>query len=146
MESLAQPAVSMVSALLVASILPLVILLVATELSLKFPLQRKNIGTVLAVIGVLEMLGFFMLSITIEEVIYRVPFSPRIIMVMQGSITLIGGLVMLFYAKPKRRDVERSLALSVEKQEMPLRQDENDQTAQMGAIDKIVTESEKEAT
>jgi hypothetical protein len=99
---LAQPTISIVSALLITSILPIVILLIATELSLKHPSQRKNIGTVLATIGVLELLGLFTLSITIEEVIYRIPFSPRIIMVMQGTITLIGGLVILFYAKSKK--------------------------------------------
>ena len=99
---MAQPAVSIVTALLITSILPLVILLIATELSLKFPSQRKSIGTTTSVIGVLEILGFFMLSITIEEVIYIVPFSPRIIMLMQGTLTLVGGLVILFYARSKK--------------------------------------------
>jgi hypothetical protein len=99
---LAQPTISIVSALLITSILPLVILLIATELSLKFPSQRKSIGTATSVISVLEILGFFTLSLTIEEVTYRTPFSPRIIMVMQGTITLIGGLVILLYAKSKK--------------------------------------------
>ena len=147
MENLAQPSISLVSSMLVTSILPLVILLIATELSLKFPSQRKSIGTATAAIGVLEILGFFMLSITIEEVIYRVPFSPRIIMVMQGSITMIGGLVILYYAKPKRISyLEKSIASSVEKQELPLRQDNSDQTAQMDNIDSIIIETEKETT
>lgn len=96
---MAQPSLSLVSALLITSILPLAILLIATELSLKYPSKRKSIGTVVAIIGILEIMGFFMLSLTIEGVTYRIPFSPRIIMVMQGSITLIGGLVMLYYAK-----------------------------------------------
>jgi hypothetical protein len=104
---LTQPTISIVSALLTTSILPLVILLIATELSVKYPSQRKSIGTATSVIGVLEVLGFFMLSITIEEVIYRIPFSPRIIMVMQGTITLIGGLVILFYAKTKKIVAQR---------------------------------------
>ena len=99
---MAQPAVSIVTALLITSILPLVILLIATELSLKFPSQRKRIGTATSVIGVLEILGFFMLSITIEEVVYRIPFSPRIIMVMQGTLTLVGGLVILFFSRIKK--------------------------------------------
>ena len=99
---MAQPAVSIVTALLITSILPLVILLIATELSLKFPSQRKSIGTTTSVIGVLEILGFFMLSITIEEVVYRIPFSPRIIMVMQGTLTLVGGLVILFFSRIKK--------------------------------------------
>jgi hypothetical protein len=99
---MAQPTISIVSALLLTSILPLVILLIATELSLKYESKRKSIGTAAALIGVLEMLGFFMLAITIEEVTYRIPFSPRIIMLIQGSITLIGGLVILFYAKSKK--------------------------------------------
>ena len=99
---MAQPTISIVSALLITSILPLVILLIAAELSLKFPSLRKRIGTATSVIGVLELLGFFTLSLTIEEVTYRIPFSPRIIMVMQGTLTLIGGLVILFYAKTKK--------------------------------------------
>jgi hypothetical protein len=99
---LAQPSISLVSSLLVTSILPLVILFVAVALSLKLPSHRKIIGTSVAGIGVLELAGFFMLSVTIEEVIYRIPFSPRAIMLMQGSITLIGGLVMLFYAKSEK--------------------------------------------
>jgi hypothetical protein len=143
---LAQPAVSMVSAMLIVSILPLVSLFVAVALSLKYPLKRKGIGTSVAVIGVLEMLGFFMLSFTIEEVTYRIPFSPRIIMLMQGSITLIGGLVMLFFAKTKRRDLERSIVSSVGKQEMPLREDTNDRTAQMDNIDAKSIGTEKETT
>jgi hypothetical protein len=105
---LAQPSVSLVSALLVTSILPLVILFVAVAISLKLPSHRKSIGTSVAVIGILEMLGFFMLSLTIEEVIYRIPFSPRIIMLMQGSITLIGGLVILFYAKSKNSSLPKN--------------------------------------
>lgn len=121
--------------------------MIATELSLKYPLKRKSIGTVLAVIGVLEMLGFFMLSFTIDGVAYRIPFSPRIIMVMQGSITLTGGLVILYYSKPKiPRDLKKSIASSVEKQEIPLRQDNSDQTVQMDNIETVIIETEKETT
>lgn len=98
---MAQPEISIASTLIITSILPVLILLIATQLSLKYSSKRKSIGTVVAVIGVLEMIGFFMLSFTIEGVTYRVPFSPRIIMLMQGSITLIGGLAILFYAKSK---------------------------------------------
>ena len=144
---MAQPTISIVSALLITSILPLVILLIATELSLKHPSQRKNIGTVLAIIGVLELLGFFMLSLSIDGVAYRIPFSPRIIMVMQGSITLTGGLAILYYSQPKRISLlEKSIAPSVEKQEIPLRQDNSDQTAQIDNIDAIFIEKEKETT
>jgi hypothetical protein len=99
---MSQPAFSIISASLITIVLPLSILLVAVALSMKLPSHRKSIGTSVAVIGVLELSGFFMLSVTIEEVIYRIPFSPRAIMLMQGSITLIGGLVMLFYAKSKK--------------------------------------------
>ena len=94
--------ISIVSALLITSILPLVILLIFTGLSLKYASKRKSIGSVAALIGILEILGFFTLSLTIEEVTYRIPFSPRIIMVMQGTLTLIGGLAILFYAKSKK--------------------------------------------
>lgn len=119
--------------------------MIATELSLKYPLKRKSIGTVLAVIGVLEMLGFFMLSFTIDGIAYRIPFSPRIIMVMQGSITLTGGLAILFYSKPKSiSHLNKSIASSVEKQEIPLRQDNGDQTVQMDNIDAVIIEPEKE--
>ena len=84
---MAQPEISIVSTLILTSILPLIILLSAAELSLKYHSRRKSIGTVVAVIGVLEMIGFLMLSLTIEGVTYRIPFSPRIIMLMQGSFT-----------------------------------------------------------
>lgn len=142
---MAQPEISTVSALLITATLPLIILVIATELSLKYPLKRKSIGTVLAVIGVLEMLGFFMLSFTVNGVAYRIPFSPRIIMVMQGSITLTGGLAILYYSKPKRiSHLKKSIAPNVEKQEIPLRQDNGDQTAQMDNIDAVIIEPEKE--
>ena len=144
---MAQPAISTVSAILITSILPLVIFFVATELSLKYPSKRKTIGTVLAIIGVLEILGFFMLSFTIEGVTYRIPFSPRIIMLMQGSITLTGGLVILYYTKPKRIDyLEKSITPSVKKQEILLREENSDQAEQMGTIDKMLAEIEEEAT
>jgi hypothetical protein len=100
---MSQPAVSIVSTVLITSILPLGILFVAATLSVKFFSKRKSIGTVLAIIGVLEMLGFFMFSITLEGVSYLIPFSPRVIMLVQGAITLFGGLVTLFYAKPKKQ-------------------------------------------
>ena len=80
---MAQQAFSIVSAFLITSIFPLVILLVAVGLSLKHPLKRKSVGTVLAIVGVLEILGFFMLSLTVEGVTYRIPFSPRMVMVEQ---------------------------------------------------------------
>jgi hypothetical protein len=119
----------------------------ATELSLKYPLKRKNIGTVLAIIGILEVLGFFMLSFTFEGVTYRIPFSPRLIMVMQGSITLTGGLVILYYAKPQRiNNTEKPNPPNVEKQEIPLRQDATDQKKQIGTIDDIIIETENGTT
>jgi predicted membrane protein len=144
---LAQPTISIVSTLLITAILPLIILLMATELSLKYPLKRKNIGTVLAIIGILEVLGFFMLSFTFEGVTYRIPFSPRLIMVMQGSITLTGGLVILYYAKPQRiNNTEKPNPPNVEKQEIPLRQDATDQKKQIGTIDDIIIETENGTT
>jgi hypothetical protein len=99
---LLKPTISIVSALFITSVLPLVILLIFTGLSLKYAAKRKSIGSVAALVGILEILGFFTLSLTIEEVTYRTPFSPRIIRVMQGTITLIGGLVILLYTKSKK--------------------------------------------
>lgn len=144
---MAQPTISIVSTLLITAILPLIILLMATDLSLKYPLKRKNIGTVLAIIGVLEVIGFFMLSFTFEGVTYRIPFSPRLIMVMQGSITLTGGLVILYYAKPQRiNNMEKPNPPHVEKQEIPLRQDTTEQKKQIGTIDDIIIETENGTT
>jgi glucose uptake protein GlcU len=98
---MSQPAFSIISASLITIVLPLSILLVAAALSVKYFSKRKRIGTVLAIIGVLEMLGYFMLYFTFEGVSYRIPFSPREIMLIQGIITLYGGIVILLYAKPK---------------------------------------------
>ena len=91
-------------------------------------------------------MGFFMLSFTFEGIAYRIPFSPRVVMVMQGSITLNGGLVIFYYAKPKRIDyLEKTVPPNVEKQEILFRQDDSDQTEQVDAINMVLTETEKEA-
>jgi hypothetical protein len=68
-------------------------------------------------------------------------------MVMQGSITLTGGLVILYYAKPKEIDrLEKSIPLSVEKSEIPVRQETVDQEKSIGTIDGILSETEEEMT
>jgi hypothetical protein len=54
------------SAILVAVLVPLAILIVSVVLSVKCFVCRRTIGTAIAVIGMLEMVGFFMFSITID--------------------------------------------------------------------------------
>jgi hypothetical protein len=60
---------------------------------------------------------------------------------------LIGGLAILYYAKPIGRvHVGKSVPPSVEKHEIPLRQDASVQMEQMGAMDEMLAEAEKETT
>jgi hypothetical protein len=81
---------------------PLVILLTSVALSVKYVAHRKTIGLALAIIGLLEMVGFFMFSVTLGYISYRISYLPRQIILLQGFITLSGGVVTVFYAKPKK--------------------------------------------
>ena len=99
---MSQPVFSVDSAVLIAIIVPVVILLTSLVLSLKYVAHRKTIGLALAIIGLLEMVGFFMFSVTLGYISYRISYLPRQIILLQGFITLSGGVVTVFYAKPKK--------------------------------------------
>ena len=94
---------SPVSFIIISIMLPLSIILIATGLSVKYYLKRKSIGTVLTVIGFLEVILFNMFSITFEGIKYRLPYTLRANMLLLGSITVIWGIITLFYAKPKKQ-------------------------------------------
>ena len=90
------------SAILIALIVPLAILIVSVILSLKRSVYRKTIGRAIAVIGVLEMVGFFMFSITLGYTVYQIPYEARVIIFLQGLSTVLGGLLTFSSSKPKK--------------------------------------------
>jgi hypothetical protein len=59
--------------------------LVGILLSVKYSAYRKTIGAILLVSGIAEI----------------IPFIPLLIIFIEGCMTLIGGLVILFFAKHK---------------------------------------------
>jgi hypothetical protein len=89
------------SAVMIAVMVPLVILIISLVLSLKCFVCRRTIGKAVAIIGILEMMSFFMFSISLDYIVYQVPYEARLIISLQGLLTILGGLVTLVSAKPK---------------------------------------------
>jgi hypothetical protein len=98
------------SAILIALIVPIAILIVSAILSMKRSVYRRNIGRAVAIIGVLEMVGFFMFSITLGYIVYRIPYEARVIIFLQGLSTVLGGLLTFSSSKPKKTKDIRKIA------------------------------------
>mgnify|MGYP006958016989 CR=1 FL=1 len=97
------------TAIMVAVIIPVAILLVSLFLSLLCFVCRRTIGKTIAIIGFLEMMGFFLFTITINYIEYQVPFESRMVIVLQGLLTILAGAVTVVSAKPnkKQKDLQK---------------------------------------
>ena len=89
-----------VPSMMVTLIAPLAILYAGKALSVKYSAYKKIFGFCLIVMGLLEIVGFFQFHITINDITYIIPQHPKIIMLVQGFMTLLIGLDT-FYSKPK---------------------------------------------
>jgi hypothetical protein len=94
--------------MLIAISVPVVILMISLILSLKCFVCRKTIGKAVALIGILEMIGFFMFTITIGNTEYIVPYEARMIIFLQGFLTILSGVATSVSAKPKKQKIYRN--------------------------------------
>ena len=83
--------------------IPLVILLVGILLSVKFSAYRKPIGAGLITVGILEILPFVLFYLGLNDVSYLMPSTPLSIIFIEGCITLVCGIVIVFLSKPKKQ-------------------------------------------
>jgi hypothetical protein len=90
------------TAILVAVIIPVAILLVSLFLSLICFVCRRTIGKTISIIGFVEMMGFFLFTVTINYIEYQVPYEARIIIVFQGLLTILAGAVTVVSTKPTK--------------------------------------------
>lgn len=97
---MAPPSLPIVTAMLITTVVPLAILYAGRTLSLMYSDYKKIFGAGLIIIGLLEIVGFFQFHITISGVTYIIPQPTKIIILVQGFMTLIVGL-LTFYSKPK---------------------------------------------
>ena len=57
----------------------------------------------------LEMIGFYMFSITINDTVYLMPYEARIIIFLQGILTSLAGLATVISAKPRKtKDIRKT--------------------------------------
>jgi hypothetical protein len=105
-------------AILIVLAVPLIILAVSVLLSLKCHVCRRTVGITIAVIGMLEMVGFFMFSITLNYIVYQIPYITRIIILIQGVMTFFGGIITLVSAQPKKtkEDIPKIAENQIQKQ------------------------------
>jgi predicted membrane channel-forming protein YqfA (hemolysin III family) len=76
----------------------MVILLVGVILSvISNPAFRKPIGAVLSVVGVLEVVPFFINLV--KDISRIIPFVPLLILFIVGCVTLICGVVIFYLSK-----------------------------------------------
>jgi len=94
------PSLPILTSMMVTLIVPLAILYAGKTLSVKYSAYKKIFGFCLIVMGLLEIVGFFQFHITINDITYIIPQHPKIIMLVQGFMTLLIGLDT-FYSKPK---------------------------------------------
>jgi hypothetical protein len=94
------PSLPAVSAIIITLIVPLAILYAGKILSLRYSAYKKVFGAGLIIIGLLEIVGFFQFHVTINGVTYLIPQHLKIILLVQGFMTLLVGLAT-FYSKPK---------------------------------------------
>jgi len=93
--------VAVVSAMIITLVVPLAILYAGKFLSVRFSAYKKFFGAGLITVGLLEIVGFFQFSITINDVTYLIPQHLKIIILVQGFMTLLVGLAT-FYSKPPK--------------------------------------------
>jgi hypothetical protein len=86
--------------------IPIVILLVGILLSVKYFAYRKPIGVGLITIGILEILPFFIFYLVLNDLSHGIPFTPLSIIFIEGCITLVVGVVILFFTKPKNKETK----------------------------------------
>ena len=106
---MSQPEFSFAIAYLVTLIVPLVILITCAFLALKYVTHRRSIGASLALIGAFEIIAHLQVTATLSGISYQIPYIPRLILLLQGFLTIIGGLATIHYAKPKKtqRDLQK---------------------------------------
>jgi len=93
--------VAVVSAMIITLVVPLAVLYAGKVLSVRFSAYKKFFGAGLIAVSLLEIVGFFQFSITINDVTYLIPQHLKIIILVQGFITLLVGLAT-FYSKPPK--------------------------------------------
>jgi hypothetical protein len=93
--------VAIVSAMIITLVVPLAILYAGKVLSVRYSAYKKFFGAGLIAVGLLEIVGFFQFSITIYDVTYLIPKHLKIIVLVQGFMTLLVGL-LIFYSKPPK--------------------------------------------
>jgi len=83
---------------LIVLLIPMVILLVGVILSvISNPAFRKPIGAVLSVVGVLEVVPFFINLV--KDISRIIPFVPLLILFIEGCVTLLCGVVIFYLPK-----------------------------------------------
>jgi hypothetical protein len=80
--------------------LPVVAILVAVILFVKYPVRRKAIGIFLGVIGFLEIMPFIVNLI--RDISSLIPFIFIEILLIYGFTSILCGVAMFFFAKPTK--------------------------------------------
>jgi hypothetical protein len=100
-KRLAPASFPLVSSMLIALVVPLAILYAGKVLSVRYSAYKKVFGAGLIFVGLLEIVGFFQFSITINGIVYLISQHLKIIILVQGLMTLLVGL-LTFYSKPPK--------------------------------------------
>ena len=83
--------------------LPLIILLIAVALSVRYPHHRKRVGIAMIGFGVAEVLPFFVFNVIPNY--YLSPLinliAPLSFVFIEGCITIVAGVAMLKLTRPK---------------------------------------------
>jgi hypothetical protein len=103
-ERLAPASLPVVSAMLITLVVPLAILYAGKVLSVRYSTYKKVFAAGLIAVGLLEIVGFFQFSITINEVVYLIQQHLKIIILVQGFMTLLVGLLTFYSKTPKTID------------------------------------------
>ena len=80
--------------------IPLVVFIVGVVFSVTNVALRKPVGATLIVLGVLEVLPFFLLLLGLNDITYFMPFILLAIIFVEGCITLLGGVFIVNLGKP----------------------------------------------
>ncbi|MCX6644710.1 MAG: hypothetical protein NT043_05850 [Candidatus Bathyarchaeota archaeon] len=83
---------------LIVLAIPMVILLIGVILSVSNPAFRKHIRVVLSVVGVLEVIPFFINLV--KDISRIIPFVPLLILFIEGCVTLLCGVAIFYLPKP----------------------------------------------
>jgi hypothetical protein len=103
-KRLAPASLPVVSAMLITLVVPLAILCAGKVLSVRYSTYKKVFAAGLIAVGLLEIVGFFQFSITINGVVYLIPQHLKIIILVQGFMTLLAGLLAFYSKTPKTID------------------------------------------